>query len=145
MTTNNLKNKNDIGYFDYMKYCEALAKRGLINHEELKGKPAIDLKRIESQTNTLTRAYFNIDLHELAKVLETIPKSINFRFKINPEFKTAGDFIDTDTYLTEQNTLALFNKVLTKKRFWHKKYNAENISLMEAEYVLGFFLKSQQK
>lgn len=43
-----------------------------------------------------------------------------FLYKIDLNFKTAGDFIDADTYFTDGDFLELAKKIVKRKYFWQR-------------------------
>jgi hypothetical protein len=114
------KNKNDIPYFKFLEFSNI----------------------IESQSEQFiiaeTRRIFRpVSINDFSKALET-PAPFRPNFKLDLDFKTAGKFIDADTYFSDQDYMSFFKLVL-KRKYFFKNVNFENISLQEAEYILSKF------
>ena len=129
MNTNNLKNRNDIGYLQFLDYTKAIA-----------GKEALEV-------NAITASFFGIGLVDFNNVLnnqEGHKFKYNLRFKKEKDFKTAGEFIDADTYIERQD-IASFLRLAIKRRWWQRKLNVDKIGLQDGEYIVGFFLTLRNK
>ena len=83
----------------------------------------------------LTERAFKCDVIHFAAALKNT-KNIKLGYKLNLKFPIASKFIDCDTFLSDKNELDFFKLVLKKK--WFGK-NIEDISVAEAEFVLGSF------
>lgn len=68
----------------------------------------------------------------------------NFRVNMDLE-KTAGIFIDCDTFINDGQLIEMFKIVLGKKYSWSKKLDVERISIADAEYVLQLFINALPK
>jgi hypothetical protein len=117
----NFKSKNDLGYFKFLEVMEIV------------GENIDDSYFLLEE---MFKAFKPKSINELEAAMEKVCP-IKFKFKLDLNFKTAGAFIDADTYFSEADTLNLFKIILKPKRkyifFRHKQ---EDISLAEAEYAL---------
>lgn len=116
----NYKNKNDIPYFKFLEFSEV-----------------IEGKSIEFIQEETIRVFNPENLDEFSTALKT-PAPFIPSFKLDLDFKTAGNFIDADTFFSEREHKDFF-KLILKRKYFFKNVNFENISLSEAEYIIGCF------
>lgn len=122
----NYKNKNDIPYFKFLEFS----------------------KSIEDQSQEFivseTMRIFNPDSVEAFSDALKLDKPARFRFRLDLDFKTAGSFIDADTYFNDKEYLEFFKIVLRKRYFFLKKINFDKITLAEAGYIIGRFAEVKE-
>jgi hypothetical protein len=117
------KNKGDISYVTFKNFSEV-----------------IELNDSDSFVTTQTVEYFNpISLDDFALALHTEPKTISMPYKIDLDFKTAGRFIDCDTFLNDGMIVEFLELVVKPKYFWSKKVNLEKLSISQVEMIVGMF------
>jgi hypothetical protein len=73
--------------------------KGDISYLTLKNFEVIELNDADSFVTAQTIEYFKPDsVANFALALQTEPKTISIPYKLDFEFKTAGKFIDCDTF-----------------------------------------------
>jgi hypothetical protein len=83
------------------------------------------------------RIFDPISLENFSRAIKTdAPCRLSFKLDLN--FKTAGRFIDADTFFSERDYKEFFKFVL-KPRYLFKKVNFDKITLAEYEYIIGKF------
>lgn len=122
------KSKNDIPYFKFKEFS-----------------PAIDGKDSAFILAETKRIFNPKNLEEFSKALE-MNKPPRLRYALRIDFKTAGEFIDADTFFSETEYKDFFKSVL-KPRYLYKNINFDKISLADAEFYFSKFkeLKEQLK
>lgn len=114
------RSKNDIPYFKFLEFSTI-----------------IESKSPSFVTSETYRIFNPTSIEEFSKALKTsAPCRLGFKLDLN--FKTAGRFIDADTYFLEKEYKDFF-KVVLKRRYLFKKVNFDKITLAEAEYILSRF------
>jgi hypothetical protein len=126
MSTNSLKNRNDISYIKFFEYIDAIK----------------DKEPLEK--NAITLEFFGVDLIEFGNVLKR-EKNHVFKYKLKDKFKTAGQFIDVDTYLTRKEIGNFFKLAIQKKWYQFGGIDVNKVGLQDGEYIVGFFLTLQEK
>jgi len=122
MSTKIYKDKGDISYQTFKNFSEV-----------------IEGDHSDSFIETQTLDYFKPDsLANFALALQTNPKTISMPYRLDLKFKEAGKFIDCDTFLKDEMLIEFLKLVLKPKYFW-QKVNFDNISIAQAEYVVGKF------
>jgi hypothetical protein len=122
MRTKIYKDKGDISYLTFKNFSEV-----------------IEVNESDSFVTRQTMEYFNpSSLEDFALALQTEPKTISMPYKIDLEFKTAGKFIDCDTYLKDGMIMEYLELVLKPRYFW-EKVNFETLSIAQVQYVINKF------
>jgi hypothetical protein len=122
MRTKTYKDKGDISYLTFKNFSEV-----------------IEVNDSDSFVSSQTMEYFNpSSLESFALALQTEPKSISIPYKVDLDFKTAGKFIDCDTYLRDGQVLEFLAIVLKPKYFW-QKVKIESLSIAQVNYIVGLF------
>ncbi len=115
------RNKNDVPYFKFKEFSNSIEGR----------EPSFVLSE--------TLRIFNPDsVEDFSKALEVKDAPIKLRFRLNLKFKTAGSFIDVDTYFNDMDHKEFF-KLIIKRSYFRKKINFDKLSLAEAEYIFYKF------
>jgi hypothetical protein len=122
MRTKIYKDKGDISYLTFKNFSEV-----------------IELNDADSFVTAQTVEYFNPDsVANFALALQTEPKTISIPYKIDFEFKTAGKFIDCDTFLKDEMIVEFLELVVKRKYFW-QKVKLEKLSIAQVYYIVGLF------
>jgi len=122
MHTKRHKSKADINYITFKNFSEVI--------EGSSNDSFIERQTIE---------YFNpISLIDFAEALQTNPKIIIMPYELDLTFKTAGKFIDCDTFLKDGQVLEFLELVLKPKNFW-SKVDLNKLSIAQVEYCVGKF------
>jgi hypothetical protein len=116
----NYKSKNDIPYFKFLEFSNIIESRS----------PSFVASETVRIFNPKTLTDFSVAL--------TVNKPMRPKYKINLDFKSAGRFIDADTFFLDQDYKAFFNCVLSSNYFF-KKVKFDKITLAEAEYYISSF------
>ena len=121
------KNKSDIPYFKFLDFARSI-----------KDQPE------EFTLNEINRIFSPDNLEAFNKALETdAPPRSKLRF--NLDFKTAGVFVDADTYYSDGSFRDFFKLVLRKRRFSFKSINFDKITLADAEHIVSKFVEIKEK
>ena len=122
MRTKIYKSKADINYITFKNFSEV-----------------IDGDFSDSVIENQTMDYFNpSSLAYFALALQTDPKTISMPYKLDFKFKTAGKFIDCDTFLKDEQVIEFLELVLKPKYFW-QKVRISKLSIAQVEYVVSKF------
>jgi len=122
MHTKIYKSKGDINYITFKNFSEVI--EGNDN---------------DSFIERQTMEYFKPDsMAGFAEALQTNPKTIKLPYKLDLTFKTAGKFIDCDTFLKDEQVLEFLELVLKPKNFW-SKVDLSVLSIAQVEYIVGKF------
>lgn len=119
------KTKNDVSYFKFLEYKEAII-------------DSSDEEFILRETYRILK----IKPRHLRGFAEAIGRDGKLKrcFILDLDFKRVGRFIDADTYRIDKEPLEMFKALLKPRRkFWRpwSRHKVEDISVREAEYVLG--------
>lgn len=118
----NYKNKNDIPYLKFIEFSDL-----------------VEDQPIEILIHETNRIFNPVSVDNFSKACVAVaPAKINY--KLDLSFKTAGHFVDSDTYYTNKNYREFFKSIL-KPRFLFKKINFDKITFAEAEYYISKFLE----
>lgn len=122
------KNKNDINYLQFLQFSK-----------EIEGKEDDD-----SFVAYAIMAIFKPDTVEEFRdaLMSTDEVVLKHKFELN--FKKAYEFIDADTFINDNDTLAFLDMVIKPKYFWQKK-SLEKLSYAEAEYIINLFFYLHEK
>jgi hypothetical protein len=122
MRTKIYKDKGDISYLTFKNFSEV-----------------IEVNELDAFVSSQTMEYFNpSSLEDFALALQTEPKTISMPYNIDLEFKTAGKFIDCDTYLKDEMVVEFLELVVKPKYFW-QKVKLETLSISQVNYIIGLF------
>jgi hypothetical protein len=117
----NFRDKNDINYF---KFLEATA----------------DINEGSDPTHIVESAYNVFRPSNMNRFLIALEKEgrLKRKFNIDLNFRTAGAFIDADTYRRDGDVLEMFGCILSPRRKWYlfRRHKVEELSLREAQHVL---------
>ena len=122
MRTKIYKDKGDINYITFKNFSEV-----------------IEGNDSDSFITSQTIEYFNPDsMAGFAEALQTNPKTLKMPYKLDLTFKTAGKFIDCDTFLKDEMIIEFLELVLKPKNFW-SKVDLNKLSIAQVEYVVSKF------
>jgi hypothetical protein len=122
MRTKTYKDKGDISYLTFKNFSEV-----------------IEVNDSDAFVTSQTMEYFNpSSLESFALALQTEPKTISMPYKVDLDFKTAGKFIDCDTFIKDEMIIEFLGLVLKPKYFW-QKVKVELLSIAQVNYIVGLF------
>ena len=129
MRTKTYKSKGDISYKTFKEFSDA-----------------IDGDYTDHFIESTTVDYFNPNsVSDFALALQTEPDKITMPYRTDLEFKSAGKFIDCDTFLNDDLVLEFLKLVVKPKYFFSRKVNFEKLSISQVEYVVGLFREKAQE
>jgi hypothetical protein len=122
MRTKIYKDKGDISYLKYVEFLEV-----------------VDGDYSDSFVSSQIIDYFNPDsVPNFVLAVKTEPKTILIPYKLDFEFKTAGKFIDCDTFLKDEMIIEFLELVVKRKYFW-QKVKLESLSIAQVYYIVSLF------
>lgn len=129
MRTKIYKSKADINYKTFRDFSDV-----------------IDGERSDSFIESQTLDYFKpISVDAFALALHTEPNKITMPYRLDFDFKTAGKFIDLDTYLNDNLIIEFLQSALKPKYFFSKKVDINKLSISQVEFIIGSFLVKAQE
>lgn len=128
MRTKIYKSKGDISYKTFKDFSKA-----------------IDGDYTDNFIEITTVDYFKpSSVSDFALALQTEPNKIKMPYKVDLEFKSAGKFIDCDTFLNDDLIMEFLELVVKPKYFFSRKVNLEKLSISQVEYIVGLFREKAQ-
>lgn len=122
MKSKTYKDKGDISYLTFKHFSEV-----------------IEGNDSDSFIERQTMEYFNPDsIADFALALQTNPKTISMPYTIDLQFKTAGKFIDCDTFLKDEMIIEFLELVVKPKFFW-QKVKIESLSIAQVETIISMY------